>query len=235
MCSRLAPRPNASAFRTDDGLTLAATWLRTVDPARARGHLHPHAAEIPARLGSSGRADGGRRHRRAGARFARPWGLARQPAGLRRHGSGRPGGAPLSLVARRRHAGAHRHRWRFDWRLACDAGRGRRSVGRRALRCCRRRSTTAGFVSTRPSRNTAPVPSSSSRAMTMGTRRGRCGSCGKPAPAFAKWSCSAAPATARRCCRAMSISAAACWSGSDKRCYDREPFAPEDLQCQESQ
>ena len=35
-------------------------------------------------------------------------------------------------------------------------------------------------------------------------------------------SSSAAPATAPPCWRAIPISAAACWSGSDERCYDRE-------------
>ena len=64
-------------------------------------------------------------------------------------------------------------------------------------------------------------------------RRRVCGADGagparRRAAAFARPPSSRAPATARRCWRAMPISAAACWSGSDERCYDREPVSSSD-------
>ncbi len=43
--------PERVTFRTDDGLTLAATWFEPSTAAGPGGHFRPHAAEVPARLG----------------------------------------------------------------------------------------------------------------------------------------------------------------------------------------
>ena len=166
------------SFRTDDGVTSPARGTSLV-AARACGHLRPHAAEVPARLGGLA----AQRQPKASAGWpsisavtADSPGSPQDYAGMvqdvraaRRFLSSRSDVTPARIGDRGR---VDRRRRSRRWRRPTI----RRSS---ASRCCRPRSTTAVFASTPPSRSPAPGPFCSSRATTMAMRCGRCGSCEK--------------------------------------------------------
>ena len=218
-----APSRSASASGPTTALTLAATWYEP--PSRpAPAVIYVHMLQKSRRDWDQARRTDWRPKASAGwpstcAGTATSPGSPQDYAGMVQ--DVRAARRFLSL-ARRRHA---RRASGLPARRSARRSRlWRRPTTRRssASRCCRRRSTTAGCASTRPSRSSARVRCCSSPATTTGMpsrsvrdlRKGRRrhSRSRHPQPRRARHGDAGERCRPRR---------AACWSGSDERCYDR--------------